>query len=71
MNVCPRGKLAEQSREALQGQGFPVLDVMVSQRVAFSHAVIDGRSVHEYEPNGAAAEDIDGLYSYIKDKVKL
>lgn len=71
MNVCPRGRLAEDSREALRAQGFPVLDMMISQRVAFSHAVIDGRSVHEYEPEGAAAADIDALFSFIKDKVKL
>ena len=71
MNVCPRGKLAEDARDVLRAQGFPVLDVMITQRVAFSHAVADGRSVHEYEPGGAAAENIEDLFNFIEERLKL
>lgn len=71
MNVCPRGHLCEEAKESLESQGYPVLDVMISQRVAFSHAVIDGRSVHEYEPEGNAAQDIDKLFSFVKERLKL
>ena len=71
MNAAPRGNLAIDAREALRAQGFPVLDVMVSNRVAFGHAVVDGRSVHEYEPNGKAAEDIDELFRVISETLKI
>ncbi len=71
MNAIPRGNLALEAKEALQAQGFPVLEVMISSRVAFSHAVVDGRSVHEYEPNGKAAEETDQLFSAISSILKL
>ena len=32
---------------------------------ARSHAVIEGRSVHEYEPDGAAALEIETLYNHV------
>jgi chromosome partitioning protein len=60
-----RGPLAKEAREALSRQGATVVDTVLHQRVAYSHAVIDGRSVHEYEPGGAAAAEIDALYNHI------
>jgi len=60
-----RGRLAEEARAALVGQDTMVIDAVLHQRVAYSHAVIDGRSVHEYEPGGAAAAEIDELYYHI------
>lgn len=71
MNAIPRGNLAMEAKEALQSQGFPVLEAMISSRVAFSHAVVDGRSVHEYEPHGKAAEEIDDLYKIISSTLQL
>jgi hypothetical protein len=41
------------------------MKTVLHQRAAYSHAVIDGRSVHEYEPKGAAAAEIDDLYHHI------
>jgi chromosome partitioning protein len=52
LNVAPRGKLADEAREALEGKGITVLPSTIHQRAAYSHAVIDGRAVHEYEPEG-------------------
>src|SRR3984893_12002271 len=60
-----RGRLAEEARAALAGQGATVIETVLHQRAAYSHAVIDGRSVHEYEPKGAAAAEIDELYNHI------
>src|SRR5208282_3065511 len=65
INAAPRGRLAEEARAALKRQGVTVLEAVLHQRAAYSHAVIDGRSVHEYEPNGAAAAEIDALYNHI------
>lgn len=65
LNAAPRGKLADEARAALEGQGITVLPSAIHQRAAYSHAVIDGRAVHEYEPHGKAAEEIAGLYGNI------
>lgn len=65
LNAAPRGRLAEEARIALQRQGMNVADPVLHQRAAYSHAVIDGRSVHEYEPEGKAAGEIDALYNHI------
>ena len=63
--AATRGRLAEEARGALARQGATVIETVLHQRVAYSHAVIDGRSVHEYEPEGAAAAEIDELYHHI------
>lgn len=65
LNAAPRGKLADEARAALEGQGITVFQSAIHQRAAYSHAVIDGRAVHEYEPDGKAAEEIAGLYGNI------
>jgi chromosome partitioning protein len=65
INAAPRGKLAEEARAALMRQGVTVLKPVLHQRAAYSHAVIDGRSVHEYEPKGTAAAEIEELYHHI------
>ncbi len=65
INAAPRGKLAGEAKAALERQGATVLEIVLHQRAAYGHAVIDGRSVHEYEPNGAAAAaaEIEELYN--------
>jgi chromosome partitioning protein len=65
INAAPRGKLADEARAALQAQDINVIGPALHQRAAYSHAVIDGRSVHEYEPKGKAAVEIDELYHHI------
>lgn len=65
INAAPRGRLAAEAKAALERQGATVVETVLHQRAAYSHAVIDGRSVHEYEPNGAASAEIDALYNHI------
>jgi chromosome partitioning protein len=65
INAAPRGRLAEEARAALEQKGATVADIVIHQRAAYSHAVIDGRSVHEYEPDGKAAEEIEALYNTV------
>jgi chromosome partitioning protein len=71
LNAAPRGKLADEARTALEGQGITVLPSVIYQRAAYSHAVIDGRAVHEYEPDGKAAEEISRLYGNISRKLGI
>ena len=65
INAAPRGRLADEAREALTEQGITVFDSVLQHRASYSHAVIDGRSVHEYEQDGKAAAEIDELYNQI------
>jgi len=38
---------------------------MLSQRAAFAHGVIDGRTAQEFEPNGKPAEEVATLYAWL------
>lgn len=71
INVAPRGQLAQEAQEALKAQGYPVLDSIISNRVAFTYAVTDGRSVHEYEPEGKAAAEVGELYKILVNIMKI
>ena len=71
INAAPRGRLAEEARAALQQQGISVIEPVLHHRAAYSHAVIDGRSVHEYEPDGKAAAEIDELFACVRQLLKI
>jgi chromosome partitioning protein len=71
INAAPRGRLADEARAALEGQGATVLEPVMQQRAAYSHAVIDGQAVHEYEPDGKAADEIDALFRCIRKELSL
>jgi hypothetical protein len=40
-----------------------VCQVVIHHRVAFQHCLIDGRTAAEFEPEGAAALEIEALYA--------
>lgn len=77
LNACPPPKLfgeahiVREAREALKHYGLPVCEVAVSQRAAFSHALIDGRAVAEYDSDGKAAREITRLWETIKSDTGL
>ena len=72
LNACPPPHLGQETgivaeaREALEVYGLPVAPVSISQRAAFSHALIDGRSVTEFETLGKAADEIRGLFNWLQ-----
>jgi len=63
--VPPRSAIGREAAEGLEGQGAQVAPVMLSQRAAFAHGVIDGRTAQEFEPGGKAAEEVDRLYLWL------
>jgi len=67
LNAAPQGfRIAEEARTALMNNsGVAVFPDVVHQYAALAHAVIDGRSVHEYDPESKAADEIDALYDNI------
>jgi chromosome partitioning protein len=58
--------LTFEARRALAAYRVPVAEVAIGRRVAFAHALIDGRSVTEFEPNGKAARELVKLYQYLE-----
>lgn len=74
LNACPVGRggenaLTTEVRKALADSEYPVCPVSVTQRAAFTHALIDGRAVNEFEPSGKAAKEVQGLWSWISNEM--
>ena len=74
LNACPPPQrdhetaIVREAREALQVYGLPVSPVSISQRAAFSHALIDGRAVTEFEDSGKAANEIRSLWQWVESR---
>lgn len=72
LNACPpphvfgETAIVREAREALAVYGLPVSPVSISQRAAFSHALIDGHAVTEFESKGKAATEIRNLWDWIE-----
>ncbi len=77
LNACPPPKrsgethIVSEAREALKLYGLPVCEVAVSQRAAFSHALIDGQAVAEFDAGGKAAQEIARLWGAIEQDMAL
>jgi chromosome partitioning protein len=63
--VPPRSGIGREAADGLEGQGAQVAPIMLAQRAAFAHGVIDGRTAQEFEPSGKAAEELDRLYLWL------
>lgn len=62
LNAAPiRSGIVTEARKGLEANGVNVCPVNLHARVAFSHAVIDGRTASEFEPGGKAASEIEKL----------
>jgi chromosome partitioning protein len=61
----PAGHETEDAIEAAKEIGAPICPVLIGSRKAFFRAQSQGQAVQEYEPQGKAAEEVTGLYSYI------
>ena len=69
--VPPRSGIGREAAEGLISQGAAVAPVMLCQRAAFTHGVIDGRTAQEFEPEGKAAEEIGSLYTWLCGTVDM
>lgn len=75
LNSCPPGRgfgeasVVSEVRRALSVYGLPVCPVVVSQRVAYSHALNGGQAVTEFEPEGKAAGEIRRLWEWLCQNV--
>ena len=57
------------ARDALGVYGLPVAPMALSNRVAFSHSLINGRAVTELERTGKAALEISQLYDWLNENL--
>ena len=56
-----RSALVAEASAGLTAEGAQIAPVVLHNRIAFSHAVIDGRTATEYDPGGKAAEEARAL----------
>jgi chromosome partitioning protein len=62
INAAPtRSRVTREAEEAITEKGGQVSPVIVHMRVAFQHCMITGQTASEFEPTGAAAEEITRL----------
>lgn len=67
LNAAPiRSKVVEEAADAVRERGGTVSPVVIRQRVAFQHCLIDGRTAGEFEPEGAAASEIADLLANLE-----
>ncbi len=67
----PRSRAVDEARDVIVGLGGQVAPVIISQRAAFAHSVIGGRTAQEFEPDGKAAEEIAGLWEWMRSTLKI
>jgi chromosome partitioning protein len=63
--VPPRSLIGKEAAEGLIARETKVAPFQLSQRAAFTHGVIDGRTAQEFEPQGKAAEEVEALYMWL------
>lgn len=63
--VPPRSGIGREAADGLRAGGAQVAPYQLTQRAAFGHSVIDGRTAQEFEPGGKAAEEITLLFSWL------
>ena len=62
LNAAPiRSRVTTEAVDAITEKGGKVSPVIIHQRVAFQHCMIDGRTAGEFEPDGAAGQEIVSL----------
>jgi chromosome partitioning protein len=63
LNAAPiRSRVVDEAIAVIEKEGGQVSPVIVRQRVAFQHCLTDGRTAAEFEPGGAAAQEIASLH---------
>jgi chromosome partitioning protein len=69
LNSAPiRSKVVQEAAEAIREAGGQLATTTIHQRVAFQHCLIDGRTAAEFEPDGAAANEIAKLLANLQTR---
>src|SRR4051812_46495911 len=63
LNAAPiRSRVVEEAAQTITTLGGTVVSTVIRERVAFRHALVDGRVAREFEPAGSAAAEVAALY---------
>jgi chromosome partitioning protein len=67
LNAVPArsGGIDKEASATLTAQGARIAPHQLTQRAAFAHGVIDGRTAQEFEPKGKAADEIEAIYKWL------
>lgn len=72
INAAPiRSAIVGEAIAGLEAEGATVAPHIICSRVAFSHAVIDGRTAMEIDPEGKAADEVQSLFAWACQQVGL
>lgn len=75
LNACLAGRgtreagIVSEAREALASSPVPVAPMSIGQRASFAHALITGQAVSEFEPDGKATRELEGLWAWIGERL--
>jgi chromosome partitioning protein len=71
LNRCPP-KVYEvaETREYLEGLGYPVAPVTIGNRQSYARATASGEAVTEFDPHGLAAQEIKQLWKWVKEQLR-
>ncbi len=74
LSACPprrtlEANIVSEARKFISKYGLPVYPGQVTQRVAFSHSLIGGQAVTEFEPKGKAADEIRKLWNWLRKEM--
>jgi chromosome partitioning protein len=67
--ATPKAKITSEAAVALSQHGT-VAPVTLHQRTDFAASMIDGRTVMETDPKGKSAAEVEGLWTYISDRLE-
>ena len=68
--AATQGREAQHAADFIRQQGYAVAPVVLHARAAHRHAGNVGQAAPEYEPDGKAAEEVLGLYTYTMQLLK-
>jgi chromosome partitioning protein len=73
LNALPpqAASLISEIREAIAVHGLTLAPVIIHQRAAYAHSLIDGRVAMEFDPKGKAADEIPKLYQWLATELKI
>src|SRR3954463_11058985 len=71
LNAMPPNapNIVTDAKAAVAVHGLDVAPVTLQQRVAFAHALTVGKTAHEYDPSGKAAEEVGKLYQWLAEQL--
>ena len=71
LNAAPiRSRAVDEARDVVSKFDGKVAPVVLCQRAAYGHSVIEGRTAQEFEPDGKAAEEIEALWEWVKSELE-